>query len=153
MSTSFCYVDPHTEQLKPVRHVTDTDHELGMTSSRIAGLANPGPVASALWTDPELEAGVALDGIVTVADARNLRRQLAAPPAVHSGGGDGGGESGNGTNEAQQQLAYSDVVLLNKVCLSDPMIESTDLGFMSSIQLRPYGTKNRTVCLSDSMIA
>lgn len=41
------------------------------------GLANPGPVAAALWTDPELECGVALDGIVTVADARNLARQLA----------------------------------------------------------------------------
>jgi hypothetical protein len=31
-----------------------------------AGLANPGPVATALWTDTELEAGVTLDGIVTV---------------------------------------------------------------------------------------
>jgi hypothetical protein len=31
-----------------------------------AGLANPGPVATALWTDTELDAGVTLDGIVTV---------------------------------------------------------------------------------------
>ena len=43
-----------------------------------------------------------------VADARNLPRQLAAVPAA---AGDGG------ANEAQQQIAYSDVVLINKVCL------------------------------------
>ena len=43
-----------------------------------------------------------LDGVVTVADARNLARQLDAarePGAV---------------NEAARQLAYADVVLLNK---------------------------------------
>ncbi|CAG9461761.1 unnamed protein product [Pedinophyceae sp. YPF-701] len=67
------------------------------------GLANPGPVATALWTDPELEARIALDGVITVADARNLVRQL-------SGHGAQGGE----VNEAQQQVAYADVVLLNK---------------------------------------
>ena len=30
------------------------------------GLADPGPVATALWTDAELESGVCLDAIVTV---------------------------------------------------------------------------------------
>jgi len=71
------------------------------------GLANPGPVAKALWTDPELEAGVCLDAIVTVVDAHNIRRQLEAerPAGV--------------VNEAQQQIAYADVVLVNKVDLVD----------------------------------
>lgn len=46
-----------------------------------------------------------------VADARNLPRQLAAAPAVTDDVN--GGNSG--ANEAQQQIAYSDVVLLNKV--------------------------------------
>ena len=36
----------------------------------IVGLANPGPVATALWTDAELEAGVSLDGIITVVVGR-----------------------------------------------------------------------------------
>jgi len=81
-----------------------------------SGLANPGPVAAALWTDAELEAGVQLDGIVTVADARHLPRQLAAAPATHEDGSGGGGGI-SGPNEAQQQLAYADVVLLNKVDL------------------------------------
>lgn len=76
-----------------------------MSASTVAGLANPGPVAAALWTDPELEAGVTLDGIVTVVDAHNIQRQLRASDAA----GD------VASNEAQQQIAYADVILLNKV--------------------------------------
>ncbi len=68
-----------------------------------AGLADPGPVAAALWTDEELESGVCLDGIVTVVDARNITSQLSAA------------RSSGAVNEAQQQIAYADVVLLNKV--------------------------------------
>lgn len=67
------------------------------------GLANPGPVAAALWTDVELEAGVCLDGIVTVVDSKNIKRHIMEC-----------GEEGS-VNEAQQQVAYADVILLNKV--------------------------------------
>lgn len=69
----------------------------------VPGLANPGPVAAELWTDEELEAGVNLDAIVTVVDAHNLQWQLAQP------------SNSSDANEAQQQIAYADVVLLNKV--------------------------------------
>ena len=73
-----------------------------------AGLADPGPVAAALWTDDELEAAVHLDAIVTVVDAKNIQRQLQEQ---HS--------SPDAVNEAQKQIAYADSVLLNKVsCLS-----------------------------------
>lgn len=82
---------------KPVLHAALAD------GAACAGLANPGPVAAALWTDEELESGVCLDAIVTVVDARNISNQLAGRPG-----------SGH-VNEAQQQLAYADVVLLNKV--------------------------------------
>lgn len=126
------------------------------------GLANPGPVAAALWTDEQLESrwgralggniiaghglqvlpsrgylsmqpfhhhwsarpvhaptrrfqplpscpctklprSICLDCIVTVVDARHIRRQLADP------------RPDGGVNEAQQQVAFADVVLLNKV--------------------------------------
>ncbi|KAL6770564.1 ZNG1 [Auxenochlorella protothecoides x Auxenochlorella symbiontica] len=72
------------------------------------GLANPGPVAAALWTDAELEAGVCLDAVVTVVDARNIRRQLADPPG-----------EGAEVCEAAAQIAFADVVLLNKVGAAD----------------------------------
>lgn len=68
-----------------------------------AGLANPGPIAAALWTDQEVEAGVCLDATVTVVDAANIGRQLAEQ------------RPGGGPNEAQLQIAYADLVLLNKV--------------------------------------
>lgn len=66
------------------------------------GLADPGPVAAALWTDAELHSSVCLDGIITVVDAVNLLPQLRDPRPQGA------------TNEAEQQIAYADVVLLNK---------------------------------------
>lgn len=66
------------------------------------GLANPGPVAAALWTDKELEAAVCLDAIVTVVDAKNILRHL-----------------GNKA-EAAQQIAFADRVLINKCDLVSP---------------------------------
>ncbi|GFH10756.1 CobW C-terminal domain-containing protein, partial [Haematococcus lacustris] len=69
------------------------------------GLANPGPVAAALWTDEEIEAGVQLDSIITVVDVLNINRQLHEPR------GDGA------VNEAQVQIAYADLILLNKIDL------------------------------------
>lgn len=72
------------------------------------GLANPGPVASALWTDPELETNLCLDAIVTVVDAVNISRHLTTPTEEH-------GEA----NEAQRQLAFADIILLNKLDLVD----------------------------------
>ena len=69
-------------------------------------------MAQALWTDPELEAGVTLDGVVTVVDARHVLAQLAAPPA----------DAAAVANEAQQQVAYANVVLVNKVLLRTPAL-------------------------------
>ena len=66
------------------------------------GLADPGPVAAALWTDAELHSSVCLDGIITVVDAVNLLRQLRDP------------RPSGAVNEAERQIAYADVILLNK---------------------------------------
>lgn len=71
------------------------------------GLANPGPIASALWTDLELESSVFLDSIITVVDAKNILLQLDRKPL----------EASSKANEAQQQLAFADLILLNKVDL------------------------------------
>ncbi|KAG2432777.1 hypothetical protein HYH02_012909 [Chlamydomonas schloesseri] len=72
-----------------------------------SGLANPGPIATALWTDAELESRVSLDGVVTVVDAVNIDRQLHEP------------RPRGAVNEAQLQVAYADIVLLNKLDLVD----------------------------------
>ncbi len=67
------------------------------------GLANPGPIVSALWSDAELESRISLDGVVTVVDALNIDRQLHEPRPEGA------------VNEAQLQIAYADIVVLNKV--------------------------------------
>eukprot|EP01018_Ginkgo_biloba_P037288 Gb_00454 [translate_table: standard] len=69
------------------------------------GLANPGPVASLLWVDDQLESSVRLDSIITVVDAKNLRFQL------------GEQREAGALPEAFLQIAFADVVVLNKVDL------------------------------------
>ena len=55
-----------------VQRKSEFDYVLIETS----GLADPGPVASCLWVDEELESQLRLDGIVTVVDAKHIGRHL-----------------------------------------------------------------------------
>jgi G3E family GTPase len=63
------------------------------------GLADPGPVAQTFFTDEDVKARTRLDAIVTVIDAKHFFGQL---------------EQGS---EAEQQVAFADVILLNKTDL------------------------------------
>ncbi len=63
------------------------------------GLADPGPVAQTFFTDDDVKARTRLDAIVTVIDAKHFFGQL---------------EQGS---EAEQQVAFADVILLNKTDL------------------------------------
>jgi len=65
------------------------------------GLADPAPVASTFFAADEVKAGIRLDAFVTVVDAVNLDRNLAQ------------------SNEAVEQVAFSDIVLINKMDLVD----------------------------------
>jgi len=66
------------------------------------GLANPAPVAQTFFTDDEIKAAFRLDAIVTVVDAKHLEQHLSA--------GD----------ESVKQVAFADVIVLNKTDLSTP---------------------------------
>ncbi|KAF3431564.1 hypothetical protein FNV43_RR26295 [Rhamnella rubrinervis] len=72
------------------------------------GLANPAPLASVLWLDDQLESAVKLDSIITVVDAKNLRFQLNEH------------RSSSSFAEAYLQIAFADVIILNKVDLVSP---------------------------------
>jgi G3E family GTPase len=65
------------------------------------GLADPAPVAQTFFVDQDVAERTRLDAIVTVADAVHLAGQL--------------GEH----HEAEEQIAFADVVLLNKTDLVD----------------------------------
>src|SRR5262249_48805344 len=62
------------------------------------GLADPGPVAQTFFADDEVRGGTRLDGIVTVVDARHVWQHFDS-------------------DEVKQQIAFADVLLLNKTDL------------------------------------
>jgi G3E family GTPase len=63
------------------------------------GMANPGPVAQTFFVDEDVQSDFRLDGIVTLVDAKHLDLHL-----------------GHQT-EAHEQLAFADVIVVNKVDL------------------------------------
>jgi len=69
------------------------------------GLADPAPVAQTFFVDETIQKQYVLDGIITVVDAKNVVKHLdeEKPEGVE--------------NEAVEQLAFADRVLLNKTDL------------------------------------
>jgi G3E family GTPase len=66
------------------------------------GLADPAPVAQTFFTDEDVRRRTKLDGVVAVVDAKHVSQSLEA-----------GGE-------AQEQIAFADVILLNKTDTVEP---------------------------------
>lgn len=66
------------------------------------GLADPAPVASTFFVADEVKAGIRLDAFVTVVDAVNIEMNLKQ------------------SVEAVEQVAFSDIILINKVDLVSP---------------------------------
>ncbi len=66
------------------------------------GLADPAPVVQSFFIDEAIKSQYQLNGVVTVVDAKHIFQQLGQSP------------------EAKEQIAFADMVLLNKTDLINP---------------------------------
>jgi G3E family GTPase len=97
------------------------------------GLADPAPVAQTFFVDEDVQNNARLDAVVTVADAKWLSERLKDAP------------------EAKNQIAFADVIVLNK---TDLVSESELAEVEARIRgINPYAKLHRTercqVALSD----
>lgn len=90
-------------KLRARRHGRGANGKLDGVVIETTGLADPAPVAQTFFVDEGIQSAFRLDAIVTVVDAKHLALHLddtKRPEGVE--------------NEAQEQLGFADVVLLNK---------------------------------------
>jgi G3E family GTPase len=88
------------------------------------GLADPAPVAQTFFVDEEIGRKAKLDAVVTVADAKWLKDRLRDAP------------------EAKNQIAFADVILINKTDLvSDSDLREIEARIRA---INPYATLHHT---------
>lgn len=97
------------------------------------GLADPAPVAQTFFADADVREAARLDAVVTVADAKWLGERLQDAP------------------EAKNQIAFADVILLNKTDLVDGVAVAEIETRIRSIN--PYAAIHKTTNCAVSLDA
>ena len=93
------------------------------------GLADPGPVAQTFFMDTEMQEKLQLDSVTTVVDAKHIWQHI------------------DDSDEAREQIAFADVILLNKIDLVTEteldQLEARIRGMNGAAKI--YRTKNAVV--------
>ncbi|NJK61787.1 MAG: GTP-binding protein [Synechococcaceae cyanobacterium SM2_3_1] len=94
------------------------------------GLADPAPVIQTFFVDEDMQEQLSLDAVVTVVDARHIHQHWDA-------------------DEAQEQIAFADVILLNKTDLvTDSELEELEQRIRSmNVMARIYRTQQAAIAM------
>ncbi|MCB1537865.1 MAG: GTP-binding protein [Rhodospirillales bacterium] len=89
------------------------------------GLADPAPVAQTFFMDEDVRKVTRLDAVITVIDAKHLRARLTDSP------------------EAQEQIAFADIIIVNKTDL----VDAAELAAVEAAirAINPYAQMHRTM--------
>lgn len=91
--------------LQQILDETRKGNKLDAIIIETTGMADPVPIVRTFMSNPELTDELRLDAVITLADARNLPGRL------------GDSYEEGAVNEAYQQIAYADRIILNKLDL------------------------------------
>lgn len=96
-----------TDLITAIRGLLESGRKIDRLIIETSGLADPAPVIQSFMLDEVLASRIQLDAIVTVVDARHVAQQLEH-------------------DEAREQIAFADVLLLNKIDLvNEEEVQST----------------------------
>jgi G3E family GTPase len=85
--------------VRTLEGLTQRTEQLDAVLIETTGLADPAPVASTFIVSDEIKPKFTLDSFITVVDAHNLEQNLLD------------------SHEAQEQVAFADIILINKTDL------------------------------------
>ena len=85
--------------IRILTRLTKRKDRLDMILVETTGMANPAPVAQTFWVDNDLKEQFSLDAIITMVDAKHVHLHI------------------NDSSECKEQIAFADVVILNKIDL------------------------------------
>jgi len=100
---------------KLIKDSTEKGKKLDGVLIETTGLADPAPVAQTFFADTYVNENIRLDGILTLVDAKHIIQHLddEKPEGVE--------------NEAEEQIAFADRILLNKCDLIDSDAELEEI--------------------------
>ena len=89
------------------------------------GLADPAPVIQTFFVDEDMQSQIALDAVITVVDAKHIAQHWDS-------------------DEAQEQIAFADVILLNKIDLvsEEALAELEQRILAMNAMVKIYRTQN-----------
>ncbi len=107
-------------------------HQFDHLVIETTGLADPAPVIQTFFVDDEVQAQTTLDAVVTVVDVKHIVQHWEA-------------------DEAQEQIAFADVVLLNKTDLVTPQaLEELETKIRSmNAFAKVYRTQNSEIAMGE----